>query len=88
MIDGVWPLIGTDPQLYTKRAADVIKDKQTGKEYIRGKLKLIHGEQSIPQLIEESEPTRWEFHYFEGETSFGRTEEYVRGIWLNTLLRK
>ena len=38
---GMWELRGSEPKLYTKRAADIIKNKRTGKEYIRGKMILV-----------------------------------------------
>ena len=64
MIKGLWPLRGSNPVLYTDKAADVILDTKTCKEYIRGERVLFHGSNTvIPKTIEETDPDRWQFYY-------------------------
>ena len=87
MIVSLWPLRGAEPPLYTAKAADIIKDKVTGKEYIRDKIILWHGEKAKPPIpIEKSEPDRWEFIYLKGVTPLG-TENYLKEIWVDRMLR-
>lgn len=51
MRQGYWPLRNSNPTLYTRKAADIIKHKATGKEYIRGKM-VMFDDAEAPQVIE------------------------------------
>ena len=51
---GLWLLRGSNPPLYTNKAADVIIHKQTKKEYIRGERKIFPIAK-LPKLIEDSD---------------------------------
>lgn len=90
MIKGLWELLSTNPILYTNRAADIIRDRKTNKEYVRGKRKLFHGKSvEVPKTIEELEPDRWEFIYFRGEQSAELSAtDYAREIYVNNLFRR
>lgn len=89
MIEGFWPLVGSDPVLYTAKAADIIQDTQTGKEYVRGKMVLWHGEKIDPPTpIEKADPERWKFIYLHSNRREMQTKDYVREIWANGLFRK
>ena len=83
---GVWELVGSEPTLYTNEPAKIIKDLQTGKEYIRGERRVFWDEKDVPKTIEQTDPARWKFIYEDGyEPS---KIDYVREIWTNGLFRK
>lgn len=84
---GVWPLRGTNPTLYTNKAADVIRDKTTGKEYIRGERKIFWNAKEVPKKIEDTEPDRWEFILLTDASPL-RIEDYARDIWVSQTFRK
>lgn len=88
MIKGLWLLLNSSPKLYTNRVADIIRDRQTGKEYVRGRRVLFHGENiEVPKTIEELEPNRWEFIL---NTDDGPSEmsaaDYAREIYVQGLM--
>lgn len=87
MLKGLWPLRGTNPPLYTAKAADVIIDKETKKEYIRDKIKLftVKGNDELPKTIEQSEPKRWEFVRFKQKQD--KEIDYLKEIYVNTLFK-
>ena len=87
MLKGLWPLRGTNPPLYTAKAADVIIDKETKKEYIRDKIKLftVKGRDELPKTIEQSEPKRWEFVRFKQKQD--KEIDYLKEIYVNTLFK-
>ena len=91
MMKGLWPLRGTYPVLYTDKAADVIVDTKTGKEYIRGARELFRVEEgNVPVPIEEAEPDRYKFYY---PKDLGRGTGYsmgdmVREIMVSSAMRR
>lgn len=87
MIEGLWPLKGTNPPLYTAKAADVIVDKETKKEYIRDKMKLftVKSKDELPKTIEQLKPERWEFVRFKQKQE--KEIDYLKEIYVNTLFK-
>ena len=85
-IDGLWPLRGSEPPLWTAKAADIIRNKETGKEYIRGKMKLFKVSE-LPKKIED-EPEKWEFIYLHNKGLDIGAGEYLRDIWTAQMLKK
>ena len=85
-VTGLWCLKGSEPPLWTARAADIIKNKKTGKEYMRGEMKLFK-DADIPQKIEDN-PDEWEFIYLRNGKPVVDKDEYVRDIWVNSMFRK
>ena len=83
---GLWPLVGSEPVLWTAKAADIIRSKETGKEYIKGKMKLFTSP-GIPTKIED-DPDKWEFIYLRNGKQIVDTDTYVRDIWVNQILKK
>lgn len=85
-VDGYWPLIGSNPTLYTRRAADVIIDTNTGKQYVRGPIVVFVGDEIRPQCIESSD--HYKFLYTRKDRK-GRltTQEAVNEVYISTLLK-
>ena len=84
LVRSLFPLRGSNPVLYTAKAADVIIDLTTGKEYIRDKSVLFYKKDGIPKTIEESEPSRWKFVLFSQQ---GTSTNYLKEIWVDRTLR-
>ena len=81
---GLWILRGSNPPLYTRKAADVIKHKETGKEYIRGEMKLF--KELLPQTVEET--GEYEFIYLSKLKMPTLTDnEQLNEIRVSTLLK-
>lgn len=88
LVKSLFPLRGSNPVLYTAKAADIIIDKQTGKEYIKEKSILFRKKDGpFPPTIEETEPDRWEFILLKKHSTFS-TEDYLREIAANSIFRK
>lgn len=88
LIKSMFPLRGSNPTLYTTRNADIIIDKQTGKEYLKDKPILFKKKDGpFPPAIEETDPERWEFVLLkrDGQVS---TNDYMREIAVNSLFRR
>ena len=91
MITGLWSLRGVYPPLYTRKAADVIVDTKTGKEYVRGSYQLFRTEEgNVPTPIEVAEPDRYKFYY---PKDLGRgggltAGDMLREIMVNSMRRK
>lgn len=87
-VKGLWCLVGTNPPLWTADAADVIRNRKTGKEYVRGKMTLFTAP-NIPEKIEDK-PDEWEFiHIINGKPlTEEKVNDYARGIWVNQLFGK
>lgn len=82
---GMWELRGSEPKLYTKRAADIIKNKRTGKEYIRGKMKLFKVD--VPEPVENT--GEYEFVYLNSKKmAIPTSEEMLKEIQVNTILKR
>lgn len=82
---GLWVLRGSDPPLYTSKAADVIKHKATGKEYIRGK-RVLFEDSKIPPKVEDC--GEYEFIYLKDKKStMFSTEEAATGLYMNSLFK-
>lgn len=84
---GLWPLRGSNPPLFTKKAADVIIHKATKREYIRGNIQLFDDDK-IPPVVEST--GEYEFVYFRGNKSKSLTrddmlKEAYTGAMLNNL---
>lgn len=85
---GLWKVKGTEPVLYTDKCADIIVDKRTGKEYLRGE-RVLFKDKKVPAKIEDS--GNYEFVYLKNKTTLqGKptTEDYAREIYVNSLLKK
>ena len=78
-----WVLRGSTPPLYTQKAADIIKDKETGKEYIRGDI-VFFEEGKLPERIEQDRD-RWEFIYLNKEVSEMSLSDYARELFAGSL---
>ena len=87
----LYPLKRTNPVLYTADTADIIRDKQTGKEYMRGEGRVYcSSKEAIPSTIEDTEPGRWEFIRLNSKKaqSGGSTINYGRELFVQGLFRK
>jgi len=80
---GCWVLKGTEPPLYTRKAADIIKHKQTGKEYIRGDF-ILFDEKKLPDRIENTD--EYEFIYIKDKSEM-ELEDYLREIYVQNLFK-
>ena len=81
---GLWVLKGSSPPLYTRRAADIIKHKGTGREYIRGEMKLF--KEPFPKTVEET--NEYEFVYLSKKgTPMLTDSEQLNEIRVNTLFK-
>ena len=83
---GLWPLKGSNPPLWTAKAADIIRNKETGQEYIRGEIQLFTNSKTPPRV--EEDPTKWEFIYIKSGKPTVSSSEYLRDIWVNQALNK
>lgn len=77
-----WVLRGSNPPLYTQKAADIIKDKETGKEYIRGEV-VFFAKGKLPKKIEE-DADKWEFIYLKPAEEMSLTD-YARELFAGSL---
>lgn len=82
---GLWILRGSNPPLYTKKAADVIIHKATKREYVRGAMKLFTAI-NAPSTVEDTD--EYEFVYLGGNKAHAvlTRDEMVGEIYASTLL--
>ena len=84
----LFPLRGSNPVLYTSKAADIVVDKQTGREYLKDEPILFYKKDGpFPTTIEESEPDRWEFVLLKQGEGLN-TKDYLREMFVSSLFRK
>ena len=85
---GLWKIDGLD--IYTNKAVDYIRDKNTGKEYRRGEIKLFYNEDIRPFPLAEH-TDRYEYIYEDNNYFAPTTDDYLREInvklIMNTLFR-
>lgn len=86
---GAWQLktLKGPVNLYTRKAADIIKNIETGQEYVRGEWKLFEkakNYQPLPPLVEDN-PI---FRFIDTETSVSTkltADDYARELFVKSL---
>ena len=89
---GAWQLktLKGPVDLYTRKAVDIIKNIETGQEYVRGEWKLFEkakNYQPLPPLVENDS----KFQLINTESSIASkltTEDYAKEIFVSTLLKR
>ena len=84
-MNGFWKIEGTSPVIYTQKACDLIRDKETKQLYKRGEIKIWWDENYPMPLAEHMD--RFDFIYFVNDAPMTQ-EDYTREIWARGFFRK
>lgn len=84
-MNSFWEIEGTSPVIYTQKACDLFRDKETKQLYKRGEIKIFWDEDYPMPLAEHMD--RFDFIYFVKDAPMTQ-EDYAREIWARGVFRK
>ena len=86
---GFWGLEGSNPPLYTRKAAIRFKDKKTGRVYKRGKMEIFWNGEPTPPTIEETGDFEYDYRGLDNKKPRKSTDqELLQEIATSTLINQ